>query len=148
MFRKKNPENETQKHEDIELEEAFAVGTKELKDYHNFAGNLAMIHANIRDMTAREVADELSGNKNKTDWKPFMIYGGFAVIMIVIAMVTFLQYQDGAGWMQKYAQCNGELSALKTNMNTGIIQSGMIDTRLGKNSHEKTNTTNETRRYE
>ena len=129
MFRKKKENEQPYNEQEVSLEEAFAVGTKELKDYHNFAGNLAMIHANIRDMTAREVADELSGDKNKTDWKPFMIYGGFAIIMIAIAAITIMQYQDGAGWMQKYAECNGQLTALQT-INEGVVHSGVVDARI------------------
>ena len=60
--------------------------------------------------------------------------------MIVIGMVTFLQYQDGAGWMQKYSQCNGELIAIKAGINNGVVQSGIIDPRL----HRPQNQTNDT----
>jgi len=106
--------------EEPELADAFAAGCRELKDYHNFGGNLAMTHANIRDMTAREVADELEGKKLKTDMKPLLIYGGFAIIMIVVAATIFMQYQDTAGWIQKYSTCNGELVAMKTIHAPGI----------------------------
>jgi len=122
MFRKKNKNTQDEPPKEPELAEAFAAGCRELRDYHNFGGNLALIHADIRDMKDVEVADELEGKKNKTDIKPILIYGGFAIIMIVIAATIFMQYQDTAGWMQKYATCSGELTALKTANAPGIRQ--------------------------